>query len=218
MKSSCCSKGKFIWNYLARATALYHHVAVAGAQSDAVALLPPDGPDVRLQALQYSYQPGRRLLQCTTQAACIARCPAGNSPIYLAPQVRGPAFSPIVYPPCPDKKEPGCIPQHAIVSIGVANQTGACHAVMLAASLRGVSACRGEHPGSACASASQRRAHQSIRTPQTRRIRRPHSRAAARDSSRTARLCRARLFAAEEASSTQTWAGAAAVAPVILAL
>ncbi|CAL5218779.1 g498 [Coccomyxa viridis] len=39
-----------------------------------------------VQALQYSYQPGRRLLQCTTQAACIARCPAGNSPIYLAPQ------------------------------------------------------------------------------------------------------------------------------------
>ena len=40
-----------------------------------------------LQAFQVSYHPGRRLLQCTTQAACVARCPAGNNPIYIAPQV-----------------------------------------------------------------------------------------------------------------------------------
>lgn len=44
-------------------------------------------PHMHMQALQYTYQPGRKLLQCTTQAQCVARCPAGNNPIYIAPQV-----------------------------------------------------------------------------------------------------------------------------------
>ncbi|KAK9915921.1 hypothetical protein WJX75_006053 [Coccomyxa subellipsoidea] len=39
-----------------------------------------------LQGVQRIHRPGRKLLQCTTEAACRARCPAGNNVIYLAPQ------------------------------------------------------------------------------------------------------------------------------------
>ena len=81
-----------------RSTALHRPMALAVARSDAVALLFPDGTGICLQAFEHIYQPGRKLLQCTTQAACIARCPAGNSPIYLAPQVSRLLFSSVPRP------------------------------------------------------------------------------------------------------------------------
>ncbi len=39
-----------------------------------------------VEGLRVVSRPGRKLLQCTTEAACRARCPPGNNIIYLAPQ------------------------------------------------------------------------------------------------------------------------------------